>query len=210
VLTRSYERCILVSRTNGRSLGPSISKEEREQARERRKKEQRQQQDEQTARSLASGMAQQQGTAAPGYWDMLGDPDLDHPDWNDSVEAFTQGELSRAFALGNISRSDWRDQELRVENEFFQIQNETRGPDTSLADDDQRLLYGQERPDLDDSKARRLRSAREVKKMLTSLSVDARGLKSGTEIHAVARTEDGDAEGGEEGLFASLGSYLSR
>jgi len=191
------------------SLGPSISKKDREEARERRHKEQRQQQDEQTARSLASGAASQQGTAAPGYWDMLGDPDLDHPAWGDDIEAFTQGELSRAFALGNISRKDWRDMDLRIENEFFQIQNEMRGPDTTLADDDMRMMYGEDRADLDDSKARRLRSAREVKKMLTSLSVEARGLRSGTEIHAVARTEDGE-EDDDGGLFAGLGSYLGR
>ncbi len=85
-----------------------------------------------------------------------------------------------------------------------------RGPDTSLQDDDMRMLYGEERPDLDDAKARRLREAREVKKMQVSLSKDARGLKSGTEIHAVARTEDSgdDDEGG--GLFAGVGNYLSR
>lgn len=190
-------------------LGPSISPEEREQARKRAREEQRQQQDESTARQLAQGAATQQGTAAPGYWDMLGDPDLDHPQWGDSIEAFTQGELSRAFALGNISRDDWQNMELRIENEFFQIQNETLGPNTSLEDDDLRMLYGEDRPKLDDAKARRLRSAREVKKMLSSLSVDARGLRSGTEIHAVARTEDGGDEE-DDGPFGRLSSYLGR
>jgi len=192
-------------------LGPSISRREREEARERARDEQRRQQDEQTARSLAQGAATQQGTAAPGYWDMLGDPDLDHPAWGDSIEAFTQGELSRAFALGNITRKDWHNMELRIENEFWQIQNEMRSPNTSLSDGDMRMLYGEERPDLDDAKARRLRSAREVKKMLTSLSKDARGLRSGTEIHAVARTEDGSGEQDDEGgVFGGLGSYLGR
>ncbi|MFW5956339.1 MAG: hypothetical protein ACOCQY_02935 [Halorhabdus sp.] len=191
------------------SLGPSISEAEREQALEQRREEHRQQQDEQTARSLATGAATQQGTAAPGYWDMLGDPDLDHPEWGDSLEPFVQAELSRAFALGNISRKDWRDMQLRIENEFWQIQNEMRGPNTSISDGDMRLLYGEERPDLDDDKARRLRGSREVKKMLTSLSVGSRGLRSGTEIHAVARTEDANEEEAE-GLFAGLGNYLGR
>ncbi len=190
-----------------RGLGPSISEKEREQALERRREEQRQEQDENTARSLATGAATQQGTAAPGYWDMLGDPDLDHPEWSDSLEPFVQAELSRAFALGNISRKDWHNLELRIENEFWQIQNEMRGPNTSIRDDDMRMLYGEERPDLTDAKARRLRGAREVKKNLTSLSVDARGLRSGTEIHAVARTEDGSGDD-EGGLFAGLGDYL--
>lgn len=192
------------------SLGPSISSKERKQARKRAKEDQRQQQTEQTARSLAQGAATQQGTAAPGYWDMLGDPDLDHAEWDDSLEPFVQGELSRAFALGNISRKEWKNMDLRIENEFFQIQNEMRGPDTTIADDDMRMLYGEERADLDDSKARRLRSAREVKKNLASLSVDARGLRSGTEIHAVARTEDGAEDDDTGGLFAGLGGYLGR
>lgn len=191
-------------------IGPSISADEREQARERERERRRDEQDEQTARQLASGAATQQGVAAPGYWDMLGDPDLDDPAWGDNLEPFVQGELSRAFALGNISRKDWQNMELRIENEFFQIQNEMRGPDTALSDSDQRLLYGENRADLDDAKARRLRSAREVKKQLSSLSVDARGLKSGTEIHAVARTEDSDDDEDAGGLFAGLGSYLGR
>lgn len=192
-------------------LGPSISRKEREKALERQQERQRQQQNEQSARSLAQSAATQQGTAAPGYWDMLGDPDLDHPAWSDSVEAFTKAELSRAFALGNISHKDWKNMELRIENEFWQMQNEMRGPDTTLADDDMRLLYGEERADLDDAKARRLRSAREVKKMLTSLSKDARGLRSGTEIHAVARTEDGSGDSEDEsGVFGGLGGYLGR
>ena len=191
-------------------LGPQISKAERQRALEDQEQRQRRQQDEQTARSLAQGAATQQGTAAPGYWDVIGDPDLDHPDWGDSLEAFTQGELSRAFALGNISRKDWHDLQLRTENEFWQIKNEMKGPDTSLDDDDMRMLYGEERAELTDDRARRLRSAREVKQMLTSLSVDSRGLRSGTEIHAVARTEDGGEEETAGGLFAGIGSYLSR
>jgi hypothetical protein len=190
--------------------GPEITEKDRERARKRRREERREQQAEQTATSLAQGAATQQGTAAPGYWDMLGDPDLDHPAWGDSIEAFVQGEMSRSFALGNISRKDWRDLQLRIENEFWQIQNEMKGPDTSLSDSDCRLLYGEERPELTDDKARRLRSAREVKQNFTSLSVDARGLKSGTEIHAVARTEDGEDADEEGGLFSNMRGYLGR
>jgi len=193
-----------------RSLGPPISKQEREKALERQQERQRQQQDEQTARSLASGAATQQGTAAPGYWDMLADPDIDDPAWDDQLEAFVKTEMSRAFALGNITRSEYNDLQLRIENKFWQIQNEMRGPNTTLSDDDMRMLYGEERADLDDAKARRLRGARDVAQMLPLLSVEARGLRSGTEIHAVARTEDGEGEPDGEGLFAGLGSYLGR
>jgi hypothetical protein len=199
-----------MSHANGSGLGPTISREERERAREDQRDHQRRQQDESTARSLAQGAATQQGTAAPGYWDMLGDPDLDDPRWGDSLEAFTKAELSRAFALGNITRSDWKDMELRIENEFWQLQNEMRGPDTTLADDDQRLLYGEDRPDLDDSSARRLRAARDVKKNLTSLSIGRAALRSGTEIHAVAKTENVDPEDDEDGFLGGLGSYLGR
>ena len=189
-------------------LGPSMTEAERKEARERERERRREQQDEQTARSLAQGAATQQGTAAPGYWDMLGDPDLDHAEWSDSLEAFAAAELSRAHALGNITRKDWKDLELRIENEFWQIENEMKSNE-NLADDDQRLLYGEERPELSDDLARRKRAAREVKKNITSLSVDARGLRSGTEIHAVARTEDGDDGEEEGGLFAGMSGYLS-
>jgi hypothetical protein len=192
-------------RRNG--LGPSMSEKEIEEARKKQEQRQRRQQDEQTARTVAQSAATQQGTAAPGYWDMLGDPDLDDPAWGDSLEAFTSGALSRAFALGNISRAEWQDMQLRIENEFWQIQNEMQ--QEHMADDDMRLMYGGSRPDLDDAEARRLREAREVKKNLTSLSVDARGLRSGTEIHAVARTEDGEGDEDASGLLASVGGYLS-
>lgn len=192
------------------SLGPSIPESDRKKARERAKEDRRQEQDETTARSIAQSAAAQQGTAKPGYWQMIGDPDIDHPDWEDNLEAFAKGELSSTFALGNITRKEYHNMELRIENEFWQMQNEMKGPDTSLTDSDMRMLYGEERPDLDDAQARRLRSAREVKKMNTSLSVDNRGLKAGTEIHAVAMTED--SKGGDEeegGLIAGARNYFS-
>lgn len=196
-----------MSRSNGASVGPSISKEEREKARERRKQDQREQQTEQAARSISQSAATQQGTAAPGYWDVIGKSDLDHPAWGDSLEAFASGELSRVFALGNLTQKEFENLQLRIENEFWQIKNEMRGPGSELEDDDMRMLYGGDRPDLDDSKARRLRAAEEEKKMRASLSKDARGLRSGTEIHAVARTEDSeDAEA--DGMFSGLSSYL--
>ena len=196
-----------MSRTNGASVGPSISKEEREKARQRRKEEQREQQTEQAARSISQSAATQQGAAAPGYWDVIGKSDLDDPQWGDSLEAFASGELSRVFALGNLTQKEFEDLLLRVDNEFWMIKNEMRDGDSSLADDDMRMLYGEERADLDDSKARRLRAAREEKKMRASLSKDARGLRSGTEIHAVARTEDSeDAEA--DGMFSNISSYL--
>lgn len=188
-------------------VGPSLTQEDREAARERERERRRTEQDEQTARGLAQGAAGQP-TAAPGYWDMLADPDLD-AEATDDLEPFIKGELSRAFALGNITREEYQDLQLRIENEFWQVQNEMHGPDSGLGDDDMRMFYGGERPSLDDNAARRLRSAREVKKNLTSLSVDARGLKSGTEIHAVARTEDGTTDEEAGGLFASVGDYLS-
>lgn len=198
-----------MSRANGASVGPSISEEEREKARERRKQDQREQQTEQTARSISQSAAAQQGSAAPGYWDMLGDPDIDDAAWGDQLEAFLSGELSRAFSLGNLTQKEFENMMLRVEQEIWQIKNEMHGPGSELEDDDMRMLYGGDRPDLDDAKARRLRSAKEVKKMLVSLSKNARGLRSGTEIHAVARTEDSeDAEA--DGMFSGLSNYLSR
>jgi len=125
------------------------------------------------------------------------------------MEAFTKGELSRAFAWGTSPAKSGKTWSCGSKTSSGRIKNEMKGPDTSIEDDDMRLLYGEERPELDDAKARRLRSARDVKKMLASLSVDSRGLKSGTEIHAVARTEDSDGDDDEGGLFAGVSSYLS-
>ncbi len=192
-------------RTNGR--GPRISKKAREEAKEEAKQERRRQQDENTARSLASSAANSNDIAAPGYWDMLGNPDLDHPQWGDNLEAFVSGGLSRAFSLGNITESEYQDMMLRIENEFWMVQNEMRDQDTTLSDDDMRLFYGEERADLSDSKARRLREAREVKKMLISLSKDAKALDAGTQIHAVAKTEDEKEDAEDSG---GLRGWLGR
>jgi len=193
------------------SIGPRISEADRQAARERARQEQREQADEQAARSIAQGVAAQSAEGvSDGYWDMLGDPDIDHPLWDDQLEPFVKAEMSRAHALGNITRTDWRDEQLRIENEFWQIQNEMRGPNTSLSDSDMRMLYGEERPDLTDARARRLRSARDVKTKLSSLSIDGTGLKSGTEIHTVARTERSDGEGESDSPFAKIGGYLKR
>jgi hypothetical protein len=189
-------------------VGPEITPEQREAARERRKEERRRQQDEQTARSLAQASATPAEGVESGYWEMLGDADLDHPDWDDNLEAFISGETSRAHALGNITRKDWKDKQLRIENEFFQLRNEMRGPDTTISDSDMRMLHGGERTKLSDSRARRLRAAREVKRQQSSLSVNARGLRSGTEIHAVAKTENVDETGEDSSLFRNIGSYL--
>lgn len=191
------------------SLGPRISEADREKAMQKRRAQQREHADEQTARSMAQGaVAQQAEGVSDGYWDMLGDPDIDHPEWGDNLEPFVQGEMSRAHALGNVTRKDWHNEQLRIENEFWQLQNEMRGPDTTISDSDMRMLHGEERADLDDSRARRLRSAREVKRKLSSLSVDSRGLRSGTEIHAVAKTETVDGEGDDGSLFRNIGGYL--
>lgn len=64
------------------------------------------------------------------------------------------------------------------------------------------MMYGEDRPELTDEMARRLRSAEDVKEMMTSLSVGARGLRSGTEIHAVAKTENQEGEEDSGGLFS--------
>lgn len=189
--------------------GPQISQEEREQARERERERRREEQDEQTARSMAQGQAQQRGAAEPGYWGVMADPDVDHELWDDNLEAFVKERLSRAFALGNITRSEYKDIKLRIENGFHEVQNEMHGEGSELEADDMRMMYGGERPHLTDAKARRLKGAMEVAKQQASLSVDARGHKGGTEIHAVAETIDSDEEE-EGGLFSSIGSYLGR
>lgn len=168
----------------------------------------REREDRQTAQQLASQAASQQGAAEPGYWDVIGSPDVGRQFNDDELEDFMATEFSSTFALGNISKQDWESWNWRTETEFWTTKNEFRDADSNMGSDDMRIMYGEERPELTDEMARRLRSASQVKKLMTSLSVDARGLRSGTEIHAVAKTENQE-ESEEQGRLSGLKGWLS-
>ncbi|TQQ78594.1 hypothetical protein EGH24_13815 [Halonotius terrestris] len=163
----------------------------------------------QTASQLASQAAMEQGTARDGYWDVIGQPDIGREGDDDELQPFLQTEFSRAFALGNISRKQWQKWQWQIESEFFVIKNEFHDAESRLGDDDLRIMYGEERPRLTNEKARRLRSAMQVKKLMSSLSVDSRGLRSGTEIHAVARHEDSNDDEEDDSRTGRLRSWLS-
>lgn len=161
------------------------------------------------AQQLAQGGAAENQVAAPGYWDVIGKPDIGRQFEDDNLEEYAKTEFSRMFALGNITRQDWEDWGWRIETEFWTMKNEFVDQDSRLGDDDLRIMYGEERPTMDNEKARRLRSAGEVKKLETSLSIGARGLRSGTEIHAVAKQERPEQEEEESGRFSSVKNWLS-
>ena len=162
------------------------------------------------AQNLASSAAMDQPAAAPGYWDVIGKPHIGRDYEDDGLEEFTKTEFSRMFALGNISRADWQSWNWRVETEFWTMKNEFKDADSKMGDDDLRIMYGEDRPTMDNEAARRLRGASQVKKLMTSLSVDARGLRSGTEIHAVAKQESSDDGDGEDGgRLSGMKNWLS-
>jgi hypothetical protein len=178
-----------------------------EEMREMQAEMEQQREDRQTAQQLASQAASQQGPAKPGYWDIIGSPDIGREMEDDHLEDYVATEFANSFALGNISKADWQNLGWRIETEFFTMKNEFKDSDGKMGDDDLRIMYGEDRPELTNEKARRLRSASEVKKLYTSLSVGARGLKSGTEIHAVAKTENEEQE--EEGRLSGIKGWLS-
>jgi hypothetical protein len=140
----------------------------------------------QQSQGLASQFASERGAAEPGYWDIIGNADIgDH----DNLESYAAAELSSTHSLSNITREEYLSRTWRIETEFWLMNNEFRDGDSSMADDDMRIMYGDDRPVMTNERARRKRSASQVKKNMLSLGVDARGLRSGTEIHAVSKHE---------------------
>jgi len=172
-------------------------------------------QQEQSQEQLAQSMVQQAGepgtTAAPGYWSVVGDADVAR-DGDDGLADFAATELSSTYALGNVKYSDWESWNWRTETEFWTMKNEFRDGDHAMGGDDTRIMYSEDRPVLTDEKARRLRNTSQVKKLMTSLSINARGLRSGTEIHAVTKREDDqpEEEENERGVIGRASRWLSR
>lgn len=182
-------------------MSSELSPGEREQLLREQAERQREQADEQTARDLARGAAMDDAAAAPGYWDVIGDPDIKRGAASEHLDDFLATELSDKFALGNITHGDWKSWTWQIETEFWTMRNEMQDQDSELDEVDMAAMYGEQRPVLTNERERRLRSAMQVKKVMTSLSVGARGLRSGTEIHAVAKTENPEQQ--EEGGFLS-------
>lgn len=191
-------------------LGRGDSQPNPEEMRRQQEAYDRRADERQTASQLASEAASRQGAAAPGYWDVIGDADISREvDVDDEyLSEYVATEMSDKFALGNIKYSDWESWGWQIENEFFVMRNEFQDADSNLDDADMAAMYGERRPRLTNERARRLRSAMQVKKMMTSLSVGARGLRSGTEIHAVAKTEQPTEQEEDNGLLSKAKSKL--
>lgn len=169
----------------------------------------RERQEEQTANSLASQAAAEQGAAKPGYWDVLTQPDIKSSveEYDEYLEEFLSAELSGQLTIGNITREDWRGWCWRTENEFWVIKNEFKDPDSNLDSLDMVAMGYEDKPRLTDRRARRLRDTQQIRKMMLSNSIDARGQRSGTEIHAVAKTEAEDT--GEDDRGGGWKNWLS-
>ncbi len=176
---------------NGQPSAEEMAQLQNEMEREREERN--------AATQMASQAAMENRGTEPGYWDTIGDADIGN---EDNLESYAETEFSNKHALANIRYADWESWQWRIETEFWTMQNEMKDADTKMGDDDLRIMYGEDRPTLDNKKARKLRSAQQVKKLMTSLSVDARGLRSGTEIHAVAKTEKQDSEHEDQGRLS--------
>ena len=184
----------------------SLSEEE---YREIMEEQEREREARQTASQMANQAAMQGGRDErgnePGYWDVIGNPDIGREIDDQHLEDFMATEFSNKFAIGNIKYSDWESMQWQIENEFWTARNEFQSPDSTLEDDDMRIMHGETKPKMTDEMARRLRSAGQVKKAQTSLMVGAEGLRRGTEIHAVAKSETQNEPGEDKD-----GGFLSK
>jgi len=193
------------ARTNGSGLSE-------EEYREMMEEQEREREQRQTASQMASQAAMDPGAGAgnePGYWDVIGDPDIGRTEDPQHLEDYLSTQFSNSLAIGNIRRSDWESMQWQIENEFWTMRNEFKSADSALDGDDMRIMYGEEKPELTDEMERRSRSAMQVKKAFTSLMVDGEGLRRGTEIHAVAKTENQGEEADDGGRVSSIRNWLS-
>lgn len=182
-----------------------------EELMEMQAEQQRRQKEENTANELAAGAAREQGAAEDGYWSVLTSPDIssDIEEYDEHLREFLSAELSAQLTIGNITRDDWKSWCWRTENEFWVIKNEFKDPDCDLDSIDMAAMGYEDRPKLTNKRARRLRDTQQIRKMMLSNSIDARGQRSGTEIHAVAKTESADDGEGEDGGGGRISNWLS-
>lgn len=182
-----------------------------EEMRQMQRDMERERQEEQTANSLASQAAAEQGASEDGYWSVLTEPDIssDVDEYDEYLKEFLSAELSGQLTIGNITRDDWNSWCWRTENEFWVIKNEFKDPDCKLDSLDMAAMGYEDRPKLTDRRARRLRDTQQIRKMMLSNSIDARGQRSGTEIHAVAKTESADDEQEGDGGGGRISNWLS-
>ena len=147
------------------------------------------------AQEQAMRMAQEQDRE--GYWRVVTDADVGR-DGEDELPEFIASETTGMLALGNITRPEYHGNQWRIENQFDTIQNEFLDADSPIDEIDAATMFGSARPKGTDEAYRRLRSAEMAAKQMHSLSINAQGLRSGTEIHTVAKSEKiaDDEDGG--------------
>lgn len=177
------------------------------------RREQAERERRQTEQQMASGAAQQaiadQDFAAPGYWDIISGLDFEREQLDDDyIEDFLKPIGSKFNVLGNIPYGKWESLCWRIESELFVRRNELQDNDR-LDDIDVATMYDEVKPKHTDERESRLKLSERALKMQLSLSVNAQGLRSGTEIHAVARTETGAPEEEDKGRLARAREYLS-
>lgn len=187
-----------------------MSESERQRLLTEQRNRQREEADRQTASGLAQQAASQGAFAAPGYWEEIGSPDIARKTDGDHIEDYFATEFSSAFPFGNVTYDDWQSWRWRIETEFELALNEFRDPNSTLDEGDLAEMYGEVRPELTDERARRIRSSSEVKKAKTSLAVGAQGLRAGTEIHAVARSESPVEDTDPDGYLDRFKQWASR
>lgn len=144
----------------------------------------------QSAQSMAQEVAMQDYVERDkeGYWEVITDSDVGRGD-SDELPEFIATETSGMLALGNITRQNWESGQWRLENQFDTIHNELLDKDTDIDEIDAATMYGRARPPGTDEAYRRLRGSELAAKQMYSLSINAQGLRSGTEIHAVSKSE---------------------
>lgn len=151
-------------------------------------------QEEQGLSQSAQSMAQEQAMRLAqekdreGYWDVITDADVGWGD-GDELPDFIATETSGMLALGNITDRHFDSGLWRIENQFDLMHNEFIDNDSTLDEIDVAAMEGEAKPTMTDRRIRRLRSAQTAAKQEFSLSRGAMGLRMGSEIHTVAKSE---------------------
>jgi hypothetical protein len=169
--------------------------ERAEQERETRQQEQQ----------LAAQYSDQQAMAKDELLGLVENLGLDSDHHGDNLEEYLSAELSHIYALSDFTPKDIEKFDWRAEQDAWLARNEMADPDAALAADDERIMYGENRARLSNSRQRRLRSAQSAKKALNRMARGGNFLAAMTEIRAVAESFSDDSEADDEGgLLSSL------
>lgn len=131
---------------------------------------------------------------------------------NNHLEEKFSAEFGRHAGLGNIPRKEWeRRKQLNKAKAILAKQELPRpnGLGSRCRPGFRKAITGEDPPPmLTDDLAREITESFEEKSMLESLSVDARGFRGLTEIHAVTRAEGNEADSSSGSIFSRATSAL--